>query len=331
MKSTFLFGLILLGIVTFPNNLHAQEVGVQELNAEQKEQLVENKNLEFQTHFFEALKQKAINNYSKAIENLEACYAIDETIKAVEFEFSKNYLLLKKYMEAEIFIDKALSKDANNVYLLTQKAQIYKEQRNFDLAIEIQKEIVATHPSYSAALVLLYLQNQNFEEAEALIIEIEENALATSSIKGYKSFIENRKKIIASSSSKPEEEIVEVNDISELKKKYETNKDFKLLKQILNTELKNESFDLLYNDSKEGLELFPTQPFVYYMNGLALNKLMKYNEAIAVLSIGIDFVIENNEMEAEFYEQTAIAYEGLKNEKEALKYRQKAQKLRQNN
>ena len=330
MKSTFLFSLILMGILVFPNNLYAQEVGVDELITGEKEQLIENQNLEFQTHFFEALKQKAINNYSKAIESLETCYAIDSTSKAVEFEFSKNYLLLKKYIEAEIFIDKALQRDSKNVYLLTQKVEIYKSQRDFESAIEIQKEIIAMHPVYSDVLVLLYLQNQNFEKAETLIAEIEEKALATSKIKGYKQYIENRKKAMASSTARPEM-AAETNDIASLKKKYETDKDFKLLTQILNTELKSESFDVLYRDSKEGLELFPTQPFLYQMNGLALNKLMKYNEAIAVLSIGIDFVIDNNEMEATFYDQLSIGYKGLKNESDALKYKQKAQKLRQKN
>ena len=330
MKSTFLFGLFLMGILVFPNNLYAQKVVVDELITGEKEQLIENKNLEFQTHFFEALKQKAINNFSKAIESLENCYAIDSTSKAVEFEFSKNYLLLKRYIEAEIFIDKALLKDPKNVYLLMQKVEIYKAQRNFGSAIKIQKEIIAIHPTYSDALVLLYLQNQNFEKAENLIAEIEDKALATSKIKGYKQYIENRKKAMASSTAKPEK-ADEPSDINTLKKKYETNKDFKLLTQILNTELKSDSFDTLYSDSTEGLELFPTQPFLYQINGLALNKLMKYNEAIAVLSIGIDFVIDDNEMEANFYEQLVIAYEGLKNESEALKYKQKAQKLRQNN
>ncbi|MFD1292979.1 tetratricopeptide repeat protein [Lutibacter holmesii] len=329
MKSTVVFGLFLMGTLMVSNNLFAQEVGVNQLVTGDKEQLIENKNLEFQTHFFEALKQKAINNYSKAIESLEACYAIDSTSKAVEFEFSKNYLLLKKYIEAEIFIDKALLQDPKNVYLLTQKVAIYKAQRSFNLAIEIQKEIITMHPSYSDELVLLYLQNQNFEKAEVLIAEIEAKALATSKIKGYKQYIANRKKAMESATSKPKM-AAKTNDIATLKKQYETSKDFKLLRQILNSELQSNNFNALYSDSKEGLELFPTQPFLYQINGLALNKLMKYNEAIAVLSIGIDFVIDNNQMEADFYEQLSIAYKGLENESEALKYKQKAEKLRQN-
>ena len=64
------------------------------------------------------------------------------------------------------------------------------------------------------------------------------------------------------------------------------------------------------------------------MNGFASNKLGKYNEAIDVLTLGIDFVIENTILEADFYEQLSISYEGLKQYKEALKYKQKAEELR---
>lgn len=318
MKRTFLFNLIFVGILAISSNFYAQEL------------IDEEKNLEFQTHFFEALKQKAINNYSKAIESLELCMAIDTSSKAVEFEFSKNYLLLKKYFEAEIFIDKALLKDVNNVHLLKHKVAIYKAQRNFEAAIKIQQKIIETHSKYTDELVLLYLQNRNFEKAASLIVEIEDKALTTSKIKGYKQYLENRKKAIEKTKVKPEIS-TETVDISTLKKEYASNKDFKILQQILKIELTTEHFDLLYSDSKDALELFPTQPFLYLMNGLALNKLVKYNEAIAVLTIGIDFVIDNNDLEASYYEQLSIAYEGLNKQNEALKYKQKAEKLRQHN
>lgn len=318
MKRNFLFNLIFVGILAISSNFYAQELEDEE------------KDLEFQTHFFEALKQKAINNYSKAIESLELCMAIDASNKAVEFEFSKNYLQLKKYFEAEIFIDKALLKDVNNVYLLKHKVAIYKAQRNFEAAIKIQQKIIETHTKYADELVLLYLQNQDFEKAQSLIVEIEDKALATSKIKGYKQYLENRKKAIEKTTVK-QQDSAKTDDISILKNEYASTKEFKILQQILKTELSTESFDLLYIDSKDALELFPTQPFLYLMNGLALNKLVKYNEAIAVLSIGIDFVIDNNALEASYYEQLSIAYEGLKKTNEALKYKQKAEKLRQQN
>lgn len=327
MKRHFLYSLILVGILLSSTICYAQEISLQEIITGKKDLSKEEKDLQFQTHFFEALKQKAINNYSKAIESLEQCYQIDTSSAAVEFEFSKNYLLLKNYFEAEIFIDKALENEPNNVYLLSHKVLIYKNQRNFSEAIKIQKKLIAINPKYTEDLVLLYLQNREFENAKNLIVEVEKNALASTRIIGYKRYLASR--LSPTDSLTIEKNApTKISNLDDLKKQYATKKDYKTLQNILNYELENELFDLLFTDSKNGLELFPSQPFLYHLNGLALNKLGKYNEAIAVLTIGIDFVIENNTLEADFYEQLSMSYEGLNKKTEALKYKQKAEKLR---
>ncbi len=286
----------------------------------------EEKNLEFQTYFFEALKQTAIKNYGKAIEQLEKCNQLDSSNVAVNFEFSKNYLLLKNYFEAGIFIENALGKEPQNIYLLSHKVAVYKAQQMFDLAIEVQKELVKIKPIYNDELVLLYIQNQNFAEAKNLIKKIEENGLKTTKINGYKDYLLKLAEI-SKVEIQPENDLTN-NDIETLKISFNKSQDYNVLNEILVRELNSQMFDLLYVDSKDGLELFPAQPFLYKMNAIALNKLEKYNEAIIVLTIGIDFVIDDNEMEADFYEQFSIAYEKLGNKSEALKYKQKEIELR---
>lgn len=313
MRTKYLYGLIAVGMLFISGFSYAQKINIEEENS-----------LKFQTHFFEALKQKAIKNYGKAIESLEMCHDIDSLNVPVLFEFSKNHLELNNYFEAELFIDKSLQTEPENKYLLQHKVAVLKAHRNFNEAIEVQKKIVMLQPKESEELVFLYIQNQNFEEAEALIAKIEKNAMATLRIKSFKSFLENRNVV--------PEKTVEIatgnSDIETLKKSYAENKDFKTVKEILENEAAGELFEAVYADSKEALELFPEQPFLYKMNGLALNKLGKYNEAIAVLSIGIDFVIDNNAMEADFYEQLSISHEKLGNKSEAIKYKQRAIALR---
>jgi len=313
MRTKYLYGLIAVGMLFISGFSYAQKINKEEENS-----------LKFQTHFFEALKQKAIKNYGKAIESLELCHEIDSVNVSVLFEFSKNHLELNNYFEAELFNDKALKFEAENKYLLQHKVAILKAQRNFNEAIEVQKTILKLQPKESEELVFLYIQNQNFAEAEALIAKIEENAMATLRIKSFKSFLENRNAV--------PEKTVEIatgnSDIETLKNSYSKNKEFKTIKEILDNEAASELFEQVYVDSKEALELFPEQPFLYKMNGLALNKLGKYNEAIAVLSIGIDFVIDNSAMEADFYEQLSISHEKLGNKSEALKYKQRAIALR---
>jgi len=317
MRNGFLHKKLYIGMVLISIFSYAQQPTVN---------IKEEKNLEFQTHFFEALKHTAIKNYGKAIEQLEKCNQLDSSSVAVNFEFSKNYLFLKKYFEAGIFIEKALEIEPQNRHLLSHKVAIYKAQQMFDLAIEVQKELVKMKPIYSDELVLLYIQNQNFEEARKLIEEIEENGLKTTKINGYKDYLLKQSEI-SSVHIRPENNLKN-NDIETLKISFSKSKDYNVLKEILVQELSSQMFDLLYMDSKDGLELFPAQPFLYKMNAIALNKLEKYNEAIIVLTIGIDFVIDDNEMEANFYEQFSIAYEKLGNKSEALKYKQKEIELR---
>jgi tetratricopeptide (TPR) repeat protein len=313
MRTKNLHRVIAIGMLFISSISFAQKVTIEEENS-----------LKFQTHFFEALKQKAIKNYGKAIESLELCNEIDTANVAVLFEFSKNHLELNNYFEAEQFIDKALQQEPENKYLLHHKVAVLKAQRNFNKAIEVQKKIVQLQPKESEELVFIYIQNQNFDQAEALFAEMEKNAMATLRLKSFKSFLENRKvvqeKTVEIATGKP--------DIDMLKKSYAEKKEFKTIKEILDNEAGTELFEAVYADSKDALELFPEQPYLYKMNGLALNKLGKYNEAIAVLSIGIDFVIDNSAMEADFYEQLSISHEKLGNKGEALKYKQRAVALR---
>ncbi len=319
MKLNRLHSILFVGISLFTCLSYAQNIDNQEVQ-----------DLKFQEYFFEALKQINTNNYSKAIENLEKCAVIDSINLAVDFEFSKNYLLLKKYYEAEVFIDKALSKDPKNTYLLKHKVAILKAQRNYADAIEIQKQLVQLKPIYNDELVLLYIQNREFVKAEDLITEIENKALTTLKIKRFKTYLNNRKKI-TKRKTKIVENVTKNTDIESLKESYKNDKKFSTLLKILGHEVENNLFEMLQLDSKNALELYPAQPILYQLNGYALNKLKKYNEAIDVLTIGIDFVIDNKEMELNFYNQLIISYEGLNNTKEALKFKQKAAKLKQVN
>jgi len=314
LHSIFLIGIALCSCFSYAQNIDNQEL----------------EDLKFQEYFFEALKQSATNNYSKAIENLEKCAAIDTVNLAVDFEFSKNYLLLKKYYEADVFINNALAKDPKNRHLLKHKVSILKAQRNYKDAIEIQKQLVQLKPIYTDELVLLYIQNREFSKAEDLIVEIEDKALTTLKIRRFKNYLTNRKKL-NKKEAKTSKNQAENANIEALKNSYKKNKDFKTLLQILSYELENNLFELLHLDSKNALELFPAQPILYQLNGYALNKLKKYKNAIDVLTIGIDFVIDNNEMELNFYNQLIISHEGLNNTKEVLKYKQKAAELKQAN
>ena len=286
----------------------------------------EDKELTFQNYFFEALKQKALQNYSKAVENLEKCYELDSTQLVVSFELSQNFLKLKRYFEAEQFIKKALSKDPGNEYMLLHKSKIYSETGNFEQAIAIQKELAARLPKYNEELLELFMQSRQYERAAALIETMETKALSTNRSKIYKQFLENRFK-------KPETEVQKQQEESEspevLRKRFTDTKDYNVLKQLLEMEERNELYEMMAADSEEGIALFPAQPLLYLIHAKAQFALGKYNEAIDVLGIGIDFVIENPDMERAFYNELAKNYEELNDFVNARKFKEKAAKIRQ--
>ncbi|MGK0421082.1 MAG: tetratricopeptide (TPR) repeat protein, partial [Polaribacter sp.] len=77
----------------------------------------EENELKFQKFFFEALSQKSIGNYQKAIENLESCNQIVPNDRTVFFEFSKNYLALNNTLLAKEYIQRALEKEVENIWM----------------------------------------------------------------------------------------------------------------------------------------------------------------------------------------------------------------------
>ena len=80
--------------------------------------------LKFQDHFFKALAQKSIYNYRVAIRNLEKCNQLKPNDVSVLFELSKNYLMLKKFFEAEEFAIQALVIEPENYWILEHLSKL---------------------------------------------------------------------------------------------------------------------------------------------------------------------------------------------------------------
>lgn len=285
----------------------------------------EKKELQFQDYFFEALKQKAILNYSKAIENLEKCSQLKEENAAVLFELSKNYLLLERYFEAEIFIDKSLRIEPENIDLLRHKVKVLTAQQEFEKAITIQKSIVQLNSIHRTELAKIYIQNENYDLAESELNEAVKDGDGTIQTGYYLNFLERRK---LQQEEKQETVVRRTSDVNALRAEFQKSKDFSVLKQLLEQNLSTSDYNNLLIDSQEGMDLFPEQPLMYVMNAIALNGLEKYSDALVVLSIGEDFIIGNSQLKLQFFEAYLNAYKGLNNTAEVDKYELKIEKLR---
>lgn len=73
----------------------------------------------------------------------------------------------------------------------------------------------------------------------------------------------------------------------------------------------SQRFDRLATKAAEGMELYPSQAYFYYYFGLASNQLRQFNKAKEALETGLDFVVDDLDMEINFSLQLAEAYNGL--------------------
>jgi tetratricopeptide (TPR) repeat protein len=275
----------------------------------------EENELKFQEFFFEALTQKSIGNYQKAIENLESCNQIVPNRLAVFFEFSKNYLELNNTLLAKEYIQRAIEKEVTNIWLQKHLVQVFVKENNFLQAIKIQQKIVLLNLKERASLARLYLQNSDYKKALNLLNTLESEHLLSSELKVIKDSLEQGKKSVAV-----------VTEVSEdILETFETDTSYTLLKQILEISIDKPAQLLTY--SAKGISLFPAQPYVYLINGKALNIKKEYQKALEILKNGLDFVFEDA-MEADFYKEISLSYMGLGNVTAAEKYREKFKKLK---
>ena len=86
-------------------------------------------------------------------------------------------------------------------------------------------------------------------------------------------------------------------------------------------------FDAVVKKSNELLELFPAQPQFYFYAGLGYNQLKQFKKAKDVLEIGMDYVVEDIPLEANFNIQLGESYNGLGDSKKKEFYFSKANQL----
>ncbi len=326
--------IYLISLLVFPFTIRAQEFTLKKSPEEAKWEKIlqeEKQYLEFQEHFFNAIQQKAKEDYNKAIEELEICKQIYPNDIGLNFEFAKNYFSLKDFENAIFFDNKALKENPKNTYILEHLKNVYRKQRDYDSAIDIQKKIIAINPKKKEDLISLYIGSRQKTKAKALFIEMQENNETVNNEAYYKRIFFRKTK----SSIKPTKTTVSKTkpstdtnySIKNLKKRFIKDKSYKTLKQLLLEEEKQGKYDLLVNDSKKGLELFPAQPYIYLMQGIAEIKTANSNNAIEVLKAGLEYLIDNNVLEAKFYTQLSKAYLAIGNTLESSKYLDKATKL----
>ncbi len=126
----------------------------------------------FQDLFYEAIQQRSIENYDKAILALEKGKVIQPDNAVVYFELGKNYLAQKKYREAYDNFEKASKMDPKNRWPLVGMYDVCYETRDYNAAIPIVEKLVTFKEDYKEDLTSLYMNTQQFDKALELINEL---------------------------------------------------------------------------------------------------------------------------------------------------------------
>lgn len=310
----------------------------QEDLASTEEMLVEQQNINFQTFFFEALAQKAIGNYDKAIYALEACHDIDKKDRAVLFELSKNYSFQFKYTEAEYYARMALELEPENIYMLRHLKEIKTKQNDFKGAIGVQQRIIDLNPDEEADLVILFIKSGEIDQAVELLKKLDdENKIPEGLIALKESLLQQggSEEMSRSEEMNPtegtESQLIPgpAPRNESLLDAFEREKSYNTLVPLLEGELKKKQFLELLEHSEEGLELFPAQPYLYLMKGTAQIQLRKNAEAVETLQEGLEYLIDDPDLEYRFMEQISLAHKAMGDNKKATEYYNKAQEIKE--
>ena len=453
MKQKIYIFISLLGIFTFPQTTYAQ-IDYNKIN---QDDLGDVEDLQ-QEYFFEALKQKGIENYDRAAKALLKCLELDDSKSVYYYELGKNYNKLKNFGAAEDALKDAVKMEPDNEWYLDELYEVYAQQDDYDKAIKVVKQLVKYHPDYKEDLATLYVKTKNYNDALdvldemdaelgismtrdvirnqiyeitgkkkeqienledrvednpdeetnylALIYRYSENnekdkAFETAKklleakpnsqlahLALYKFYIEDNhpedaiasmKIVIQSPQIKPEAKMMVLSDFvnfvsenpeyeadlieatalvtednkgtSSLEvaqyylKKGEKDKallyyekalekdadNFGITRNILLLHIDLKNYKKAQTMSASALDKYPSQPIFYLVNGVALNELNKPKEAIETLEMGLDYIIDDTKMQADFYKQLSVAYTQLNNTNKAKTFIEKAQQLESSN
>lgn len=131
----------------------------------------------FQENFFEALKQKGIENYELALTALQkAERAADgraEYVAVVQFEKGKNLAKLKRYDEAEERYLQVLESQGERLEVLEALYDVYFQRQNYEAAIPLVEKLIKFDQDYKEDLANLYHRTQQYEKALELLDELD--------------------------------------------------------------------------------------------------------------------------------------------------------------
>ena len=167
-------------------------------------------------NFYEALKQRGIENYDKAIVAIQKCLEKEPKNPAFLYELGKNQLDLKNYVDAEVSFKKAIELDNKQRWYWNGLYDVYYQTKDFQKSIPVVQKLIEFDPNMREDLVSLYMNTNQKEKALALLKEMQASSHLTSTMEFYKLKLEESNEF-----AKPKKEALE--EAIKKNPKYEQN------------------------------------------------------------------------------------------------------------
>ncbi|AWA29217.1 cytochrome C biosynthesis protein [Flavobacterium magnum] len=248
-------------------------------------------------------------------------------------------------------IRKNPKEESNYIALIYLYSNSNQEQKAQEVARQLEKEI----PTSDWAQVSLFKFHLNNNDGDKAVASMNQ-ALKSSKIDNkVKQRIINEFLIFTKTNPKYDADLEKaigyvsddksVNAAKELGKFYQNQKDWakaakyyeidtanhpddletKLL--LMQAYAEDRQFDVLAKKADALIELYPLQPELYYFSGLAYNQLKNFKKAKDTLEAGIDYLVDNRDMEINFNIQLGEAWNGLGDARKKEQYFLKADQL----
>lgn len=106
----------------------------------------EQKQMEFDYLFVEALKEKSLGNPQRAIQLLSGCLEIDPNSSAAMYELATIHAENNDFTSASLLLEKAISLNSENKWYKLLLAEIYQQSRQLNQAAEIYDQLLQQEP-----------------------------------------------------------------------------------------------------------------------------------------------------------------------------------------
>lgn len=263
-------------------------------------------------------KRDQINNLQQRVENNPEK---ESNYLALIFRYSQNNEKEKAFETAKDLLE--INPNSQLVHLALYK--FYLDDNEAEKAIESMKIVVKSSEIKPEAKLKVLSDFVKFvgdhPEYEADLVEA---TAMVSKTNDSKTLIELGQYYLAQNDK------VRALEYFEEALKLEPN-NFNILKSVLLLYIDLEKFELAEAMSNEALEKYPSQPILYLLNGVSQNEIKQPEKAIEFLEMGLDYIIDDIEMEVDFYKQLSKAYTLLNNTAKAKAFSDKVKQIQTSN